>query len=1321
MMLKKYVAKLGQYKFLFYLIFLLDAGCLNSAKGQALTPFFTENFDRGSVVQPITNGGTPTMTWTTATTSTGSASTTGATSRTNQTSGTDYALQILPANSAASQTQGATYVYGSLSTVSTPFSTTLNANSQSIIWTFNIRTNRATALSGFASGNYGGAVILASTNSNLTVGGNGYAITFIKGTSKNTIKLIKFSNGLLGTQTDLITSPSDTLSNNTNWASVKVVYSPINNNWQLFLREDVGTSPNSDFSSLTTQIGSTITDNTYTSSVFSNLGFLFNHSTTSSSTANTILIDNFSISKYTPIISPSVSNVVSANLNYTEGNGPSTPYNFTVSGSYLTANEIVSVPSNSNFELSTTSGGSYTNSISLSPMSGSVTNLTVYVRLKSGLAAGNYSENITIASTGATSQTVALSGDVNNPNSPAILSSLSTATFANTAIGSSSASQSATISGSNLQSAISISAPSGFQISTDGTTWSSSASFSPTNNSVSSLLYIRYTPTVNGSNYSGNITLTATGASAVNISVSGYLDKFYYKGTGDLSQVTSWSSTSDGTGTSTPLDFTHNNVYYYILTNATTVSLWTVAGTGSKIILGDPTIPGVSLTTTNGAGISTTSPAVLDITASSNATPNSLILNDPTNKPTAGSIHSTSELHYRNTISHGTTGTWAKVFIENNATVTFSSTPTIQTSLTIDNGATLYTNSGSNFCKMNINTNASITINGTVEVLNSAGLSCGNCTSSTTGSVFNFIGTPNITFGSNALVKYTKTNAQTIQPFAYPNLEISGTATKTISNSGGNNSIASVLNSLTVGTGATLATGGLLTLKSNASGTARIAQSAGSISGDVNVERYIPQNSNRAWRTLSVPTYGSQSIASSWKLGTLITGPATCTGMDATTNGYSMYTYSASGDSLLGVSSTASAINSSSTSPASYFLYVRGDRNTGLLNANTNPSATTLSTTGSVYQGQVSIDISANNASSATTYHLIGNPYVSPININSFLTNANNTNNIENTIYVWDPKMTNTASGVGGIVTLTLNGSAYDPNTSGLSYANGTTELPSGMAFFVQKKSSNCTTCSLVFTESMKSSGAITPNGFKTTSGLDGRMQINLEVKINDSTQGVADGLLALYDAQADMQVSTSEDALKMSNFGENMSIRNGTNLLAIEKRPLRTIDTLAIQTDGLLNRAYTLVFNPSQFDAGVKAQLIDHYLNLTYPIATLNKTTYAFIVDANTASKASNRFELLYNNQNALSISNTLQAANIQVYPNPTDGKVNIDMHKASTGNYRAQVLNAFGASVVEQDFVNEMGNSISIDLSAQAKGVYYLKISNAQHEQVVVKIIHL
>jgi len=522
---------------------------------------------------------------------------------------------------------------------------------------------------------------------------------------------------------------------------------------------------------------------------------------------------------------------------------------------------------------------------------------------------------------------------------------------------------------------------------------------------------------------------------------------------------------------------------------------------------------------------------------------------------------------------------------------------------------------------------------------------------------------------------------------------------------------------VTVGSGAVLVTGGNLVLKSNASGSARIAQSAGTISGSVTVERYIPQNTNRAWRALSVPTYGSQTIANAWQQGTLITGPASCTGMDATTSGFSMYTYSASTDNLVGVSSTASAINNNATNPASYLLYIRGDRNTGLSMTNANPSATTLSTSGSIYQGSVSTDISSNNSSAASTYHLIGNPYASPININSFL--STNSSTIENYIYVWDPKMLNTVHGVGGIVTLNYNGTSYDPNTSGLSYSNGTSELPSGMAFFVQKKT-NCTSCSVNFTEAMKSSGAITSNGYKTTSGLDGKMQINLQVKINDSTEGVADGLLAVYDAQAQHQVWSNEDALKMSNFGESMSIRNGVHLLAIEKRPLRSIDTLTIQTNGLLNRNYSLVFNPSQFGASVQAKLIDHYLKTEIPVSLQQKTSYLFNIDANPASKAGNRFELLYY-QNTLDIKSSFYNLAIQAYPNPTDGKLFIDMHQATAGNYSLHIMNAFGETIIQKEITFESGDQPMVDLSNQAKGLYYIKITNEQKEQVVLKIIHL
>ena len=63
---------------------------------------------------------------------------------------------------------------------------------------------------------------------------------------------------------------------------------------------------------------------------------------------------------------------------------------------------------------------------------------------------------------------------------------------------------------------------------------------------------------------------------------------YYYKGSGNVTSVSSWSSTTDLTGAS-PANFSANNCIYN-LRNASSISLnasWTVGGTSSKIIIGD--------------------------------------------------------------------------------------------------------------------------------------------------------------------------------------------------------------------------------------------------------------------------------------------------------------------------------------------------------------------------------------------------------------------------------------------------------------------------------------------------------------------------------------------------------------------------------------------------------------------------------------------------------------------------------------------------------------------------------------------------------------
>ena len=52
---------------------------------------------------------------------------------------------------------------------------------------------------------------------------------------------------------------------------------------------------------------------------------------------------------------------------------------------------------------------------------------------------------------------------------------------------------------------------------------------------------------------------------------------------------------------------------------------------------------------------------------------------------------------------------------------------------------------------------------------------------------------------------------------------------------------------------------------------------------------------------------------------------------------------------------------------------------------------------------------------------------------------------------------------------------------------------------------------------------------------------------------------------------------------------------------------------------------------------------------------------------------------------------------------------------------MNAFGETIIQKEITFESGDQPMVDLSNQAKGLYYIKITNEQKEQVVLKIIHL
>ncbi|MBL0145729.1 MAG: hypothetical protein IPP48_08185 [Chitinophagaceae bacterium] len=91
---------------------------------------------------------------------------------------------------------------------------------------------------------------------------------------------------------------------------------------------------------------------------------------------------------------------------------------FTVDGSGLTANIIITAPAG--LEISTTSGSGFTTSITLTQSGGTVPSTPIYVRLAAS-ATGTPSGDITLASTGVTTVNVAVTGTVNPlPAAPTI-------------------------------------------------------------------------------------------------------------------------------------------------------------------------------------------------------------------------------------------------------------------------------------------------------------------------------------------------------------------------------------------------------------------------------------------------------------------------------------------------------------------------------------------------------------------------------------------------------------------------------------------------------------------------------------------------------------------------------------------------------------------------------------------------------------------------------------------------------------------------------------------------------------------------------------
>jgi hypothetical protein len=254
---------------------------------------------------------------------------------------------------------------------------------------------------------------------------------------------------------------------------------------------------------------------------------------------------------------------------------------------------------------------------------------------------------------------------------------------------------------------------------------------------------------------------------------------------------------------------------------------------------------------------------------------------------------------------------------------------------------------------------------------------------------------------------------------------------------------------------------------------------------------------------------------------------------------------------------------------------------------------------------------------------------------------------VKDFFYVWDPKLGG-IYGYGGYQVFSNNGDDnYVITPGGGSYGtNGSISntIASGAAFFVAGGASNG---SITFTESTK----VTPvHSARIDENMQTRLLASLYGISTDSTGYMADGIMVNYNESFSNDVDDN-DAAKNNNSGENLSVKNGSSLLAVERRKMiSTNDTVFLNLTNLKKQSYRFVLNADAFPVLFTAALEDNYLHTSTSLNMDEATETGFDVNNDAASFAGNRFRIVFKPATVLPVTFT----SLKVYRKLA--KINVD-----------------------------------------------------------------
>ncbi len=353
----------------------------------------------------------------------------------------------------------------------------------------------------------------------------------------------------------------------------------------------------------------------------------------------------------------------------------------------------------------------------------------------------------------------------------------------------------------------------------------------------------------------------------------------------------------------------------------------------------------------------------------------------------------------------------------------------------------------------------------------------------------------------------------------------------------------------------------------------------------------------------------------------------------------------------------------------------------------------TLSFTGTVQTGDVSIDISTPGGGSI--WNLIGNPYPSYIDAEAFLTHVVSTQTSgEQNIDLLD-----NASGIYG-----YDGDASD-GWKTITLANDAGQLIApGQGFFVAADSNNVSAHNIEFTTAMRSTGS-------SDDFIAGRSSQLTYLKLNAATANHSYNTEFYFDADASLGLDPGYDAQIWGGTAPNFALYS--NL--VQDNTGMPIALQALNTTDLANTVIPLGVNANAgeqltftISETTLPSTVEVYLDDTLNNTTTLLNTSDYVINPISDITGTGRFYIRFAQQ-ALSTTDVDFDA-IKIYTSTTPRALYV--HGVLQGETTAKVYDLQGR-LVHHSVLNSNNLVNQIDASDFSDGVYVVTLSNGVQEK--------